>query len=47
MATIKVTPRKPGQKVTWKPVKVKIIPWWSPKAPWFLTNKPWKKKKTA
>lgn len=46
MAKIKITPRKPGEKVTWKPVKVKIIPGWSPKAPWYLTNKPSKKKST-
>ena len=26
METLKVTKRKPGQKVIWKPVKVKM--WW-------------------
>ena len=38
MATIKITPRKPGEKVTWKPIKVKIIPGWSPKALVYFTT---------
>ena len=41
---VKITPKKPWEKVTGKPTKIKLSPAGSPKAPWYLTNNPVKKR---